>query len=111
MPYITRDESGKIVRVSVRALPSGEMLPHRHPDVIDFLKSHQQEPEQVADALAELKVTDGEMARAIEDLITVLLKKNIIKMSELPRMVQDRMAYRVRLRVKIEDAYEKASRT
>jgi len=111
MPFILRDASGKVNRVSVRALVGAEAVPHHHPDVIEFLKERQQDPKQIEDALAELRTTDVEMTRAIEDLIMVLLKKNVIKMSDLPRQVQDRMALRVRLRAKIEDAYEKASRT
>jgi hypothetical protein len=110
MPYIFRDDTGKVSRASVRPLVGGECVPHNHPDVVGFLKARQQDPKEVADALAELQVTDMEMSRAIEDLVMVLLKKNVIKMMDLPRQVQDRMAYRVRLRVRIEETYEKASR-
>ena len=110
MPFIVRDETGKIQRASVRTLAGAESLPHDHPEVIDFLKSRQQDPNQVGEALGELRKTDADMARAIEDIITVLLKKNVIKMNELPRQVQDRMAQRVKLRVQIEETYEKASR-
>jgi hypothetical protein len=111
MPFVLRDTSGKITKVSVRALAGGETLPHHHPDVMEFLKTHQQEPKDVEDALAELRSSDGEMSRAIEDLIMVLLKKNIIRMSDMPRPVQDRMATRVKLRARIEDVYERASAT
>lgn len=109
MPFVVRDDHGKISRISVRSLANGETLPHHHPDVIEFLKAHNQDPKTVEEALAELRTTDAEMTRAIEDLIMVLLKKNVIKMSDLPRAVQDRMALRVKLRVKIEEVYEKAS--
>ena len=51
------------------------------------------------------------MARAVEDIIMVLLKKNILKLSDLPKPVQDRMALRVKLRVLIQDIYEQASGT
>jgi hypothetical protein len=110
MPFVLRNESGKIYRASVRSLVGGEVLPHSHPEVVEFLIEHHQDPKQVEDALAELRNTDNEMARAIEDLIMVLLKKNLIKMSDLPRPVQDRMALRTKLRVRVEEAYEKASR-
>jgi hypothetical protein len=110
MPFILRNPAGKIVRASVRPLVGGEALPHHNPEVLQFLLDHQQDPQQVVDALAELQITDGEMARAIEDIVIILLKKNIFKMSELPRPVQDRMALRTKLRTKIEETYDKASR-
>jgi hypothetical protein len=109
MPYILRDASGGISRISVRPLVGGETLPHHNPEVLGFLISRHQDPQQIVDALAQLQASDGEMARAIEDLIIILLKKNVLKMSELPRPVQDRMAHRTKLRAKIEETYEKAS--
>jgi hypothetical protein len=109
MPYLLRDESGKIYRISARSLHGGELVPHSHPDVVAFLSTRGQDPKQVEMALGELRRTDGEMARAIEDLVMVLLKKNIFKMSELPKAVQDRMALRVKMRVLIQDVYDLAS--
>jgi hypothetical protein len=109
MPYIIRDETGKIIRASARSLMDGELVPHHHPDVIEFLKAQGQDPKQVEESLAELRKTDGEMARAVEDVIMVLLKKNVLKMSELPKAVQDRMALRVKLRMHIQEIYDQAS--
>jgi hypothetical protein len=88
-----------------------ESLSHSHPEILEFLMRHQQDPQEIVDALKKLQVSDGEMTRAIEDLIMLLLKKNVFKMSELPRAVADRIALRVKLRAKIEETYEKASHT
>ena len=109
MPFILRDETGKVIRASARSLHGGELVPHNHPDVVEFLKTRGQDPKQVEEALNELRKTDGEMARAVEDVIMVLLKKNILKMSDLPKAVQDRMALRVKLRFTIQDVYDQAS--
>jgi hypothetical protein len=111
MPYILRDDKGKIAKASARSLHGGELVPHSHPDVVEFLKTHGQDPSQVENALSELRRTDGEMARAVEDVIMVLLKKNVLKMTDLPKAVQDRMALRVKLRVLIQDVYDQASGT
>ena len=111
MPYIVRDTQGKVVRASARSLVNGELVPHSHPDVVEFLKTHGQNPKQVEEALSELRRTDGEMARAVEDIIMVLLKKNVLKLSELPKAVQDRMQLRVKMRVIIQDVYDQASGT
>ena len=109
MPYILRDEHGAVVKASARSLVGGELVPHSHPEVVAFLKAHGQEPKQVEEALSELRRTDNEMARAVEDVIMVLLKKNVLKLSDLPKAVQDRMQLRVKMRVIIQDIYEQAS--
>ncbi len=111
MPFLIRDADGKIARISARQLPVAEFVPHNHPDVIAFLQARGQDPKQIEDALSELRRTDSEMARAVEDIIMVLLKKNVIKLSDLPKAVQDRMALRVKMRVIIQDVYDQASGT
>jgi hypothetical protein len=109
MPYIVRDPTGKVNRASARAIHGAELVPHNHPDVVEFLKTHGQNPQQVEETLAELRRTDNEMARAVEDIIVVLLKKNILKLTDMPKAVQDRMALRVKLRMTIQDIYDQAS--
>ncbi len=109
MPYVLRDASGKIVKVSIRGLVGAEMLPHNHPQILDFLRQRGQDPKQVDEALNELRRSDVEMARAIEDVVMILLKKNIIKMTDLPKPVQDRISFRVKQRITIQDVYDQAS--
>jgi hypothetical protein len=109
MPYIVRDSAGKIARASAVAIHGTEVLPHSHPEVVEFLKTHGQDPQKVEETLDELRRTDNEMARAVEDIIMVLLKKNILKLTDLPKAVQDRMALRVKLRMTIQDIYNQAS--
>jgi hypothetical protein len=109
MPYVTKDESGKIIRVSVRAIPGAEVVPHDNPDIIKFLEDRKLSPGLISEALGELRRTDNEMSRAVEDVITALLKKNILKMNDLPRAVQERIAHRVKMRIQIQDTYDRAS--
>lgn len=109
MPFILRNEAGRIIKASARMLAGGEMLPHNHPEIIEFLKQRGQDPMTVETALAELRRTDGEMARAVEDIIMVLLKKNVVRMTDLPKPVQDRMSFRVKQRVLIQDIYDQAT--
>jgi hypothetical protein len=109
MPYVFRDASGAILRASVRPVIGAEMLPYDHPDLVAFLEKHGQSQEKIETSLAELRRTDPEMSRAVEDVIMALLKKNVLKMTDLPKPVQERMALRVKLRVMIQDAYDQAS--
>src|SRR5689334_17142740 len=109
MPYILRDQNGQITRASVRAIHGADIVPHNNPDLVRFLQAHGQDPQKIEDSLSELRRTDGDMARAVEDVVMALLKKNVLKMTDLPKPVQDRMAIRVKLRVMIQEAYDLAS--
>ncbi len=109
MPYVFRDEHGKILKVSARAIHGAELVPHSNPDVVDFLRNRGQDPKVIEEALNDLRRTDVEMSRAIEDVIMALLKKNILKLTDMPKAVQDRMALRVKLRLQIQEIYDNAS--
>ncbi|MBI3419862.1 MAG: hypothetical protein HY053_07010, partial [Proteobacteria bacterium] len=96
-------------KVSARSIPGAAVLPHDHPDILKFLEARNISPSLVTEAIGELRRTDNEMSRAVEDIITALLKKNILKMNDLPKAVQDRIAHRVRMRIQIQDTYDRAS--
>ena len=97
------------MRATVQSLHGAEMVPYNHPELVDFLILNGEDPDSIENALAELRKTDGEMARAVEDVVMALLKKNVLKMTDLPKPVQDRMANRVKLRMSIQEAFDQAS--
>lgn len=109
MPYVIRDASGTISRATVRAIHGAEMLPFDHPDFLAFLKQNGQDPTKIDAALTELRRTDMDMSRIVEDVVMVLLKKNILKMNELPQVVQEKMSYRLKQRMIVQDILDKAS--
>ena len=109
MPFVRRDPQGKIINASVRQIMGAEFLPHGHPDLVAFLSSNGQDPQKVEETLAELRKSDMDMARAVEDLMMALLKRNVLKMTDLPPQVQDRMSLRTKLRLFVQDIYEQAS--
>ncbi|MGE3769380.1 MAG: hypothetical protein AB7G06_00315 [Bdellovibrionales bacterium] len=109
MPYVLRDANGNINKVSSIAIPGGEGLAADHPDLLKFLNTRGVDPTTVEHAIKELRRTDNEMSRAIEDVITALLKKNLLKMTDLPKAVQDRIALRISLRMQIQQIYDRAS--
>ena len=109
MPYVQKDPQGNVIKASSRDMIGYVGVPYNDPALMAFCESKGINYKEIDDALAELKRTDGDMSRAIEDVITVLLKKNLIKMSDLPKPVQDKMALRVKLRAIITDAYDRAS--
>lgn len=109
MPYVLRDEARNIVKVSSIAIPGGEGMAADHPDLLKFLTERGVDPLMIEQAIRELRRTDNEMSRAIEDVITALLKKNLLKMTDLPKAVQDRIALRISLRMQIQQVFDRAS--
>jgi hypothetical protein len=109
MPYVIRDASGKINRASARPIIGAETVAYDNPDLQVFLREKGQDPNRVIEALNELRRTDTEMSRAVEDVVMALLKKNVLKLSDLPKPLQDRMSLRVKMRVMIQEVYDQAS--
>lgn len=94
MPYVIRNTDGKITALlNESAIGAEEFLPANHPEIDDFLdKSTQSDPKL---ALAE---SDRDIARVTEDLIHLLIAKNLILFTELPPAVQQKLLNRERLR-------------
>ena len=109
MPYVIRDQNGNITRAAAQEVHGSEYIGFDAPELINFLKTHGQNPDQIDEALSELRRTDTDMSRIIEDVVRALLKKNIIRMGDLPSAVQDKLAYRIKMRVKIEETLDHAS--
>lgn len=109
MPYVLRDENRNITKVSSIAIPGGEGMAADNPELLKFLSDRGIDPSMVEHAIRELRRTDNEMSRAIEDVITALLKKNLLKMTDLPKAVQDRIALRISLRMQIQQVFDRAS--
>lgn len=94
MPYVSRDEDGKVIGINDRSSPvAREYLPSEHPEVIDFLQGAS------PDAMLErLNITDAEMARITEDLVDVLIARNVINFTDLPVQAQRKLVARQKLR-------------
>ena len=94
MPYVMRNERGGIIGISDR--PSAEALEHLaadHPDVLTYLK--EASPSAMMERLSR---TDMDMARITEDLIDVLISRNILNFTDLPLQAQRKLVGRQKLR-------------
>ena len=74
-----------------------EYLPANHPDLIAFIDEDGSEN----DVRLALQDSDAEIARVTEDLVHLLVKKNVILFTELPEMVQEKLISREKLRSKL----------
>jgi len=95
MPYVKRDEENCVIAVYAEA-PSdnAEYLAANHPDVIGFLNDNVSEEQ----SLQFLTSSDYELVRVLEDLIELLVEKNVVLFTELPFAAQHKLVQRRRAR-------------
>ena len=95
MPYVQRSEQGEIT--SLNDSPSNdnnEWLDNDHVDVLSFVR----QGSQASVLKKSLDASDVEMARVLEDVIDILMEKQVFVFTELPEAVQDKLNKRKQLR-------------
>ncbi len=91
MPYVSRTPEGKIKAIFDRPGPGAEeKITLESQELLEFLSQ---------DGLKEyarhlLEQTDKSVIRVLEDLIDVLLEKNIISFNDLPAPAQEKLLNR-----------------
>ncbi len=105
MPFVSRDNEGNINAVSAQARKGcGEPLEYDDKELKDYLKSLVVKRELGsldADTEAELVRSDLDLVRVVEDLINVLIEKNIICFTDLPYIAQKKINRRRNIRFAI----------
>jgi len=95
MPYVNRNDQGKITQLLDASSGEGsEWLELNHPDVVEFL----QHPANEAELKKSLESSDGDMVRVVEDLVDLLMEKQVFVFTELPEAVQGKLNARKKLR-------------
>lgn len=96
MPYVKRDDQGKVIALfQAEQSDARELLPPDCPEIVQFLTS---ENSSNVDTLHALARSDSDIARVTEDLISLLIEKQVILFTELPAAVQQKLINRARLR-------------
>ena len=91
MPYVTRDESGLVSGIFLRAQSvQSEFLPNDHPDIIRFFGGAL--PQNMKNSVL-MDLTQSDI-RVIEDLIDILIKKNYLTFTDLPSKVREKIISR-----------------
>ncbi|MFM2066673.1 MAG: hypothetical protein RLZZ584_1582 [Pseudomonadota bacterium] len=93
MPHVQRNRQGEIVSLHRDPQPGAVFLPAEHPEVQAFV-GH---PPGVARAAA-FATLDAEFIRVIEDVVDVLVARNIIRITDLPGDAQHKLFERKSLR-------------
>jgi hypothetical protein len=90
MPYVKRDAEGRLEAVfRDRAADAEENLPAGHPELVSFIAGAAQPGD-----LPPWLQSDLAMARVVEDLIDLLIRKKLISFVELPLVAQQKIILR-----------------
>ena len=104
MPYFQRDSNDVIISLRHQSDDEyTEFLAPTHPKIIAFLTSSK-EQQDTNTAKQTLSESDQDFARATEDVINLLIEKNIILFTDLPTEVQEKMAGREKLRSNLQNS-------
>lgn len=95
MFFIERDGDGRIVRVEHASyLGATEQKEEATAEISEWLKTHALRTA----TLQLLQQSDADMVRVLEDLITVLMNKGIISITDLPLAAQNKLLNRAEAR-------------
>jgi len=95
MPYVRRNAAGRIVATSCEpAAEFDEQLSESSPELQTFLTRMS----DGAEPARELAGTDLSFIRVLEDLIELLITRNVIRFTDLPAPAQEKMLERQQLR-------------
>ena len=91
MFYVQRDAQGELIRVEAAAYAEAtETLPADHHEIQAWYAN-----EAVENSLKQLKQSDFEMIRVLDDLIQVLTQKGVIRVTDLPPSRQDGLTVKI----------------
>ncbi|WP_438300305.1 tryptophan synthase subunit beta [Pseudomonas sp. NMS19W] len=94
MFYVQRDAQGQLVRVEAAAWAEAtETLPADHHEIQAWFANA-----AVENSLKQLKQSDLEMIRVLDDLIQVLTQKGVIRVTDLPAAAQAKLMDRTQAR-------------
>jgi hypothetical protein len=94
--YVTRAANGEIESVSRHARPGAEPMDEGHADIQSFLN--------IQTSQLGFDSADADFVRVIEDLIDILMAKNIILHTDLPEAAQKKLMFRKGLRKRLNDS-------
>lgn len=101
MPYVSRDESGRITGVFDHAeVGVSEEIAPNDPELARFLADQGlSSPDAILRLLAE---SDLRMVRLVDDLVDVLIDKGIIKFTDLPQAAGEKYLQRQAARKRLQ---------
>lgn len=99
MVYVQRDEEGRLLRVEHGPF---EGMTETLAVESDELESWLTTREEVKERLTSLKESDLELVRVLEDVVSVLVAKGLIRYTDLPEAARQKLDQRAVTRAQIE---------
>jgi hypothetical protein len=100
MPYAERGDDGIIIALyATQNERAREFLTGNHPEIGAFVADGSNGVQH-----ARMHASDLEMARVVEDLIFVLIEKNVINLDALPVVTRQKITQRAQIREAISNA-------
>lgn len=93
MPYVLRGEDGKVQAVSHNAITGWEEVQAGNADYIDYLATAIGKEDK-------FRESDIQLARVLEDLISLLIDRDFIRFTDFPEPAQKRLIEREGLRAR-----------
>ncbi len=91
MPYIKRDEHGRIVMVDLEPGEGLLEVSANSPEMIEFMKGMGMEQ-------GSLQQSDMRLVRVLEDLVDLLIARDVIRFTDLPQAAQEKLLERRSMR-------------
>ena len=91
MPYVKRDEQGRIIAVNLETGEEMEEIPPHSPELMEFMR-------QAGLEQSTLQESDMWLVRVLEDLIDLLIDRDVIRFTDLPLPAQEKLMERRSLR-------------
>ncbi len=95
MAYVLRDNQGTIIAASstVQVDQDWQLIENKHPEYIAFIEAELKQH-------AAFRESDIQLARVLEDLIEILIERNLIQFTDFPSAAQKRLNDRQSMRSK-----------
>lgn len=100
MFFVSRNTSGDIIAIAREASDQfSEAIAADSPELLEFLRQQGGD----ADMLTLLQDSDTPLIRVLEDLVQLLVKKNLIQFTELPEPAQQKLLDRKQIRTRLSE--------
>ncbi|BCD87277.1 hypothetical protein PSm6_36840 [Pseudomonas solani] len=98
MVYVQRDERGRVLRVESEPFEHmTHSMPAADPEVQSWLASR-----SLHEHLMSLQHSDLELVRVIEDLVSVLVDRGVMRYTDLPEAARTKLQHRAQARAQVE---------
>ena len=95
MIFVKRTKDGKIAGIELNSGPEHEYICISSPELLNYIQNSPNREELTRLVLDQL---DLDMVRVIEDLIDIMIDRNLMRFTDLPEAVQNKLLFKRKIR-------------